>query len=125
MWRQSWDNEAQFPTLFEDLPPETLVSLKMNEKVAIDYDELQRAKWFWGRRPRRIPSIQNAAMVLGLCLVFYVIAMQQIVAEAFNGVILSALCATLVVILTHICRYVQWKSEYRRAILRLLPEKWY
>jgi hypothetical protein len=125
MWRQSWDNDAQFPTLFEDLPPETLVSLKMNKKVAINYDELQRAKWFWARRPRRISCIQNAAMVLVLCAVFYVIAFQQIIAEAFNGVILSAVCASLVVIFTHICRYAQWKSEYRSAILRILPEEWY
>ena len=125
MWRQSSDNDAQFPTLFEDLPPETLVSLKMNKKVAINHDELQRAKWFWKRRPGRIPCLQNATMILGLCAVFYVIAFQQIIAETFNGIILSALCASLVVIFTHICRYAQWKSEYRCAILRILPEEWY
>jgi hypothetical protein len=124
MWRQSWDNYAQFPTLFEDLPPESLVSQKMNKKVAINYDELQRAKWFWERRPGRIPCIQNATIFLGLCAAFYIIAFQQIIAEVFNGIILSAFCAILVMIFAHICRYAQWKLEYRRAILRVLPEEW-
>jgi hypothetical protein len=124
MWRRSWGNQGQIERLFEDLPPGALVSREMNETVILDRDELQRAKWFWERRPGGLPCIRNALRVLLLCLVFYMVAIQQIVANSFNGAILSALCATLVVTLSHLCRYAQWKSEYRRAVLRLLPKDW-
>jgi hypothetical protein len=108
--------------LFEDLPPEALVSQQMNKKVVLEYDELQRAKWFWKRRPRGLSCPQNAFKILALFLAFYTIVFQQILPDPFSGSILSALCATLVVIMVHLCRYAQWKSEYRLAILRLLPE---
>jgi hypothetical protein len=124
MWRRSWGNEGQVERLFEDLPPGALVSREMNETVILDCDELQRAKWFWERRPGGLPCIQNALRILLLCLAFYMVAIQQIVADSFNGAILSVLCATLVVTLAHLCRYAQWKSEYRRAVLRLFPKDW-
>jgi hypothetical protein len=124
MWRRSWGKEGQIEGLFEDLPPGALVSRAMNETVILDCDELQRAKWFWERRPGGLPCIHNALRVLLLCLAFYTLAIQQIVANSFNGAILSVLCATLVVTLAHLCRYAQWKSEYRRAVLRLFPKDW-
>jgi hypothetical protein len=122
MWKRSWENLGQTERLFEDLPPGALVSREMNESVVLDFDELQRAKWFWERRPGRLPSIQNALRVLFLCLAFYIAMIQQIIADSFHGAILSVLCATLVVTLAHLCRYAHWKSEYRRAVLRLFPK---
>jgi hypothetical protein len=123
MWRRSWGKGGQIERLFEDLPPGALVSREMNETVVLDFDELQRAKWFWERRPGGLPCIQNALRVLLLCLAFYTVAI-QIVADSFSGAILSALCATLVVTLAHLCRYARWKLEYRRAVLRLFPKGW-
>jgi hypothetical protein len=124
MWRRSWEKGAHFERLFDDLPPGALVSREMNRRVILDYDELQRAKWFWDRRPGGFPRIQTALSVLLLCLAFYLTTIQEIVADSLNGAILSALCATLVATLVHICRYAQWKAEYRRAILRLFPKDW-
>jgi hypothetical protein len=124
MFRRSWENDVQLERLFEDLPPGALVSREMNKQVILDYDELERAKWFWERRPVGLPCPQNALMVLLLCLAFYGVAIQQIVPNSLNGAILSALCATLVVSIGHICRYAQWKLEYRRAVLRLFPKEW-
>jgi len=124
MWRRSWGNGGQIERLFEDLPPGALVSREMNETVVLDFDELQRAKWFWERRPGGLPCIQNALRVLLLCLALYIVAIQQIVADFFHGAILSVLCSVLVVTLAHLCRYAQWKLEYRRAVLRLFPKDW-
>jgi hypothetical protein len=122
MWRRSLGNGGQIEKLFEDLPPSALVSQEMNQEVVLDFDELQRAKWFWERRPNGLPCIQNALWVLLLCLAFYIVAIHQIVAGFFNGALLSAFCATLVVTLAHLCRYARWKLEYRRAVLRLFPK---
>jgi hypothetical protein len=124
MWRRSWENEARLQRLFEDLPPGALVSREINKEVILDYDELERAKWFWDRRPSGLPRIGNAFIVLLLCLAFYLTTIQQIIADLLNGAILSALCATLLMTFVHICQYAQWKSEYRCAVLRLLPKDW-
>jgi hypothetical protein len=113
---------GQIEMLFEDLPPGALVSRETNKTVVLDFDELQRAKWFWERRPGGLPCVQKAVRVLLLSLAFYVVVIQHIVANPFSGAILSALCATLVVTLAHLCQYARWKLEYRRAVLRLFPK---
>jgi hypothetical protein len=122
MWRRSGDNEELLQVFFEDLPPEALLR-HMNKKVLLDPDELERATWFWKRRPNRLSSIPNIFMALTLCLIFYILLIyfyQQITTSPFGGVILSIFFGALIVAYVHVYQYAQWKSEYGRAILRLL-----
>jgi hypothetical protein len=123
MWMRSSENEAQLQKLFEDLPPEALVARQMGQEVVLDNSELQRAEWFWRRRPGKLPCLQNAFMVLVFCLAFYIVMIcfyRQITTGPLGGIILSAFFATLVVAFLHIYRYARWKSEYGCAIARLL-----
>jgi hypothetical protein len=125
MWMRSGENEVLRQRLFEDLPPEALLR-HMNKEVIMGSDELQRATWFWERRPGRLSCIPNVLMVLMLCLIFYVSMIyyyQQITASPLSGVILSIFFSTLVVAYVHIYKYAQWKSEYGHAILRVLRQQ--
>jgi uncharacterized membrane protein YhdT len=84
--------------------------------------ELQRAEWFWQRRPKKlILSRQRALWVALLYLSLWAVSVfipRSIV--VIRGVAWLALAAIAVAVFVDICRYAQWKREYYSAISRLI-----
>jgi hypothetical protein len=124
MWIRSEGNEAHVQNLFEDLPPEVLIGAReVNGNLTLDHDEFRRAQWFWERRPGGLPCFQNALWVLLLCSALYIVVIcfyKQVEISPLSEIILSTFFATMAVTCVHIYRYAQWKSDYARAMARLL-----
>jgi hypothetical protein len=122
MWNPFREGEGSLRTLYPDMPPETLLIQHLGINNSVKGGELQRAEWFWQRRPKKlILSRQRALWVALLYLSLWAVSVfipRSIV--VIRGVAWLALAAIAVAVFVDICRYAQWKREYYSAISRLI-----
>jgi hypothetical protein len=125
MWNLQREGGQQINTMYPDIPPGVLLARKTCNDVCVDMDELQRADWFWNRRPRKLVlSLRKASVILMFYFFLWITSMyareQTLAIATIRGVAWVALAATAGAIFVDIFRYAQWKWEYGRAIRRLL-----
>jgi hypothetical protein len=124
MWNPLGERERQLHTLYPDMAPEPLLNQYGGKNVSADAGELQRAKWFWGRRPKMLILTTNMAIRI---VTFYLLLWTTSIfthnqAQATAVVVdvaWAALAASAAAVFVDISRYAQWKWEYRSAIARL------
>jgi hypothetical protein len=113
---------------YSDLSPEHLVLRHAGKTAQVDRAELQRARWFWERRPTasiyfRFREIIN---VVGIYIAMF-LSLLGVGRPSLSCMCnLIAIGATLVLLVggafMDISRYNRWKSDYDRAIVRLIGE---
>ena len=98
---------------YEELPPVRLMEKLKLDRSPADRDELERAEFFWARRPRFLRAISSIVWLLvALGLPFLVLYVPAI------GVPLLLLSA--VVANTDIVQSVRWRRQYESSISRLV-----
>jgi hypothetical protein len=125
MWNPLRETERQLHTLYPDLPPEALLNQLLGKDISTDRDELQRAHWFWRRRPNKLILRPDKTLrIVTLCLLLWMTSMfvrqQAQVTVLIEGIAWATLAAIAVAVFVDIHRYAQWKWEYCRAISRLV-----
>lgn len=124
MWNSFRERERGTGTLYPDVPPEALLIQHLGKNISVDDDELQRARWFWGRRPNKfILSTDRALRIVTFYLLLWSTSLfNQDHAQATAvvwGVAWVALAGIAVAVFVDISRYARWKWEYFYAISRL------
>ena len=98
---------------YEQLPPLELLEKSELHRYPADNDELARATWFWGRRPRLLAAASCIVwFFMALGLPFWLIIVPAI------GVPLLIIAA--VIIGTEIARSARWRRQYELSIDRLI-----
>jgi hypothetical protein len=128
MKKRSRKHEKQVRALYLDLPPEALVGARVGVNAVMDCGELERARWFWKRQPNQlILPILKARMIAIVYVVLFVLLVaslcvkeQPLVAALILGVTCLSLSAIGLAAFIDIFCYLRWKSDYSRAISRLL-----
>jgi hypothetical protein len=98
---------------YDELSPVQLLERLELDKCLVDRDELERAEYFWTRRPRFLRAISWIAwllMALGLPFWLFVVP-----AVGLPLLLLSAVVAN-----TDIVRSVRWRRQYELSIDRLV-----
>jgi hypothetical protein len=54
MWNRSKDRNRQVGFSFPDLPPDEILIQQFVKIAQVDRNELERAQWFWKKRPSRL-----------------------------------------------------------------------
>jgi hypothetical protein len=122
MWNPFREGEACLRTLYPDMPPETLLVQHLGINNSVKGDELERAEWFWQRRPKKLVLARDRASWIAL-LYLSLWAGSVFVPRAIvviRGIAWLAFAAIAVAVFVDICRYAQWKREYYSAISRLV-----
>ena len=124
MWNPLRERERQLRTLYPDLAPEALLIRYLGKNISADVGELQRAEWFWGRRPKKlILSTDMVVRIVTFYLLLWTTAIFNHDHAQTTAVVLDvawvALAASAVAVFVDIFRYAQWKWEYCSAISRL------
>lgn len=128
MPNRSRRHEKQVRALYLDLPPEALMAERVGVNAVVDCREFERARWFWKRRPDklalRILKARKVAIFYGVLFVLLIawlcLKEQPLVAALILGIACLTLSAIGLSALIDIFRYLRWKSDYSRAISRLL-----
>ena len=124
MWNPLRERERQLHTLYPDIPPEALLIQYLGKNILFDGSELQRAQWFWARRPKKfILSADRTLWMVAFYLLLWTISIfnhdhPQATAVVW-GIAWVALAVVAVAVFADISRYARWKWEYRSAISRL------
>jgi hypothetical protein len=124
MWNRLPESERQLHECYPDMPPEALMVQHLRNNVCVDLDELQRAQWFWGRRPKKLilcldKAVKAFIFYLTLWIMWISFGEQVPVADVIQCVAWIALAVMSVALLVDVSRYAQWKWEYCSAISRL------
>jgi hypothetical protein len=123
MWNPLRERERQLDTLCPDMAPEALLIRYLGKNVSADGGELQRAQWFWGRRPKRlILSTDIAIRIVTFYLLLWTTSIFNDDHAQVAAVVLTVawitLAASAAAVFVDIFRYAQWKWEYCSAIAR-------
>jgi hypothetical protein len=99
----------------EDSPLQLLETLNV-DRYTVDRDELERAYFFWNRKPRLLQSITRGAWVISalglpICLFHF---------PVIGGLLLVI---SLALTNTNIVRSARWRRQYELSIHRLLGRK--
>jgi hypothetical protein len=109
-WRDLEDDQRW---KYDELPPVQLLEKSQLDERLPDTDELARAEFFWGRRPRVLPATGFLVwIILILGLPFWLFTVPAIGA--------SLLVIAIVVVDTGIVRSVRWRRQYELSIDRLI-----
>jgi hypothetical protein len=122
MWNPFREGEGSFRTLYPDMPPETLLIQHLGINNSAKGGELQRAEWFWQRRPKKLILSRDrgawiALLYLSLWAVSVLIPRSMAVISGLGWLAFSAIS---VAVFVDIYNYAQWKREYYSAISRLI-----
>jgi hypothetical protein len=115
-WRDfNTDKRWKFP----ELPPSEILRLLDCPLYHIDYDELARAKWMWGRRP---------ASFLGDTLVGYLFAILigfLLLLVPYVGILFTIawFSGTLLLIANDVVSLVRWRKQYESSISRVVRSR--
>jgi hypothetical protein len=104
------------------MPPEALLTQHLEINNSMEPGELQRADWFWHRRPKKlILSRERSFWVILLYLVLWSVSVSipQIL-DMIRDIGWLTLAAVAAAVFVDISRYAQWKREYYCAISRLI-----
>jgi hypothetical protein len=125
MWNLRKEGGQQFKTMYPDIPPGVLLARKKCNDISVDLDELQRADWFWKRRPKKL--VLCLRKTLGILFFYFFLGIasmylrdQTLAIITIRSVGWVTLAATAVAVFVDIFRYAHWKWEYSSAIRRLL-----
>ena len=122
MWNPFGEGDGCLRTLYPDMPPETLLIQHLGINNPAKGGELQRAEWFWRRRPKKI-ILSRGRTVWILLLYLLLWALSVSIPQAvvvIRETAWLALAGIAVALFVDICRYAQWKQEYYYAICRLI-----
>jgi hypothetical protein len=124
MWNPLREPERKIHTLYPDMTPVDLLGRILGKSNSVDPSELQRAQWFWARRPKKLILCRGMAMgMVMFCFLLYASWIfsngQAQVTSVIVDVAWAAFAASGTAVFADIFRYAQWKSEYRSAIARL------
>jgi hypothetical protein len=122
MWNPFREGEHCLRTLYPDMPPETLLLQHLGINNSVKGGELQRAEWFWHRRPKKLILSRDRASWIAL-LYLSLWAVSVFIPRAIvviRGIGWLTFAAVAVAVFVDICRYAQWKREYYSAISRLV-----
>jgi hypothetical protein len=98
---------------YDELSPVQLLERLKLDKCLADRNELERAEYFWGRRPRFLRAVSWIAWLLvALGLPFWLIVVPAI---GLPLLLISAVVAN-----TDIVRSVRWRRQYELSIDRLV-----
>ena len=122
--KQPPENKNELHESYLKIPPEVFIRRKMGANVSMDAGELARAQWFWERRPKKLLlSTEGVLKILIFYGAIWVVAM-CLNQQALGMTVLVSTGATLVIAIPvwayiDALRFARWRSDYRRAILRL------
>jgi Na+/melibiose symporter-like transporter len=126
MWKQPSEKKKELCELYLKMSPEALLIRKIGANIAVDAGELARAEWFWERRPKKLMLSTERALVIlifyaGIWLAAMCLTQQALVeTTVLPGIGYTIVGAIPVWAYLDAVRYARWKSDYRRAIFRLL-----
>jgi hypothetical protein len=110
IWRDLGDNQRW---KYDELSPVQLLEKLKPAKYLVDNSELERAEYFWSRRPRFLRLIGYVAwLFIALGLPFWLFIVPAI---GVPLLIVSAVLAN-----TEIVQSVRWRRQYELAIDRLI-----
>jgi hypothetical protein len=110
VWRDLQDDQRW---KYDELSPVHLLEKLRRHAYLANTDELERAEYFWSRRPRFLPAISYIAwLIVALGLPFWLFIVPAI------GVPL--LIVSTVLANTDIVRSVRWRRQYELSIDRLI-----
>jgi hypothetical protein len=113
LWRDLQDDQHW---KYEELSPTELLEKLGRHEYLPNSNELERAEYFWSRRPGFFPVISYIAwLIVALGLPFWLLIVPAVGLPLF---IVSA-----VLIDTDIVRSVRWRREYELSIDRLIHTK--
>ena len=111
---------------YPDISPETLIE-RSRESIHIKHSEMERARWFWKRRP--IPLLLSSERILWI-VIFYLLTLvvwlsgcAHIHLHEFISAVAFSLLALFFAVLSEAYTYARWKRDYCCAISRLLAEE--
>jgi uncharacterized membrane protein len=105
------------------MPPDEIHIQQFGKIARVDRHELERAQWFWKKRPSRLVLADGS--FVHIVLVCIVVSLNLIYAShpesCYALIIATSILAVLWVVgVMVLSRYVRWKSDYCRAIIRLV-----
>jgi hypothetical protein len=118
MWKQPFENKKELRESYLKMPPQALLIRKMGPNIAVDAEELARAKWFWERRPKKLILSTERALVI---LIFYAgiwMAAPWLSGQALVAtMVLPAIGCTVVAAMPRwayldAVRFARWNSDY-------------
>jgi hypothetical protein len=122
--KQTPENKNDLHESYLKIPPDLFICRQMGANVSMDAGELARAQWFWERRPQKFVLSTEGVLKI---LIFYGslwVAAMCLNQQALGMTVFVSTGATLVIAMPvwayiDALRFACWRSDYRRAILRL------
>jgi hypothetical protein len=121
MWNRSKDRNRQSGFSFPDLPPNAILIQQFGKIAQVDRNELERAQWFWKKRPcrragRRAGLHLRETSIIHCVLVFIVFSLDLIYAshsEACYALIIAMFILAVIVVtgVMDLSRYARWKAD--------------
>jgi hypothetical protein len=108
-WNDLNDDQAW---KYDELGPVELLEKAEIQSQTIPDHELERADWFWRRRPRAL------SVVAFVCWVAAAIGAPFCIIRPFIGC--PVLIASIVLVLVTIVRFVRWRREYELSVDRII-----
>ena len=114
MWNPLRERERQLHALYPDMAPEALLIRFLGQNTSADAGELQRAQWFWARRPKKLILSRDLAIrIVTFYLLLWASSMfthgEPHVTAVIMDVGWAALAASAAAVFVDILRYAQWK----------------
>jgi hypothetical protein len=122
MWNPFREPQGSLRTLYPDMPPETLLIQHLGINNSVKCEELQRAEWFWHRRPKKLVLSRDRGCWIALMYLSFWVLSEFIprAIDVIRGTAWLAFAVIAVALFVDIYRYAQWKREYYSAISRLI-----
>jgi hypothetical protein len=108
-WNDLYDDQVW---KYDELRPVELLEKAEIQSQTVPDHELERANWFWRRRPRALSA------VAGVCWFVAAIGAPFCVMRPFIGA--PVLIASIALVLVTIVRFVRWRREYELSVDRII-----
>ena len=123
MWNRSKDRTRHVGFPFPDLPPDEILTQRFGKIARVDRNELERAQWFWKKRPSRLVFAED--IFVHFVLISIVCSLNLIYASHSEScytliIAISILAVIAVTCVMDLSRYSRWKADYCRTIIRLV-----
>jgi hypothetical protein len=108
-WNDLYDDQVW---RYDELRPVELLERAEIQSQTVPDDELERANWFWRRRPRVLSAVAC------VCWIMAALAAPFCVMRPFIGSPL--LITSIALVLVTIVRFVRWRREYELSVDRIM-----
>jgi hypothetical protein len=124
MWKPPSEKKKELRQSYLKMAPEAILIRKMGPNIAVNAEELARARWFWERRPKKL-STERALVMLIFFAGIWVAAMCLNWQALVETTLLPGIGCTIVAAMPtwaylDAVRFARWKAAYSCAIFRLL-----